>query len=208
VQQSCRLVFIASALTFSAFSQSVTALAPPPDAYQVAYSSNLVNGDSYLNLTNTGARNGFDPAGGICVNVYTFDPSEELINCCACYVTPDGLKSVSIKNDLLTNTLTPGIPGSVVVKLLSSAPVTGSTCDPALPTAATLESGLRAWATSLHQNTTTGNFEITENVFQTSVLSDSELSKLTSYCGFIRANGSGFGLCKSCRVGGLGGATR
>jgi len=49
---------------------------------------------------------------------------------------------------------------------------------------------------------------MTENVFQGSVLSDSELAKLTSYCGFIRANGSGFGICKSCRLGGLGGAQR
>jgi hypothetical protein len=79
-----------------------------PDAYQVGYAANLVSGDSYVNLTNTGIRNGFDPAGGICANVYAFDPSEELISCCACYVTPDGLKSISIKQDLISNTLTPG----------------------------------------------------------------------------------------------------
>src|ERR1700759_383281 len=173
--------------------------------YQVAYSSNLLNGDSYLNLTNTGTVNGFDPAGRICVNVYAFDPSEELISCCSCLVTPDGLKSLSVKQDLVTNTLTPGVPGSVVIKLLATAPV-GGTCNPASPTATTLVGGMRAWATSLHQNSVSGNFEITENAATNSVLSVSELTKLTTYCGFIQANGSGFGICKSCRVGGLGGA--
>jgi len=34
----------------------------------------------------------------------------------------------------------------------------------------------------------------------------SELIKLTTYCGFIQANGSTFGICKSCRFGGLGGS--
>jgi hypothetical protein len=36
-------------------------------------------------------------------------------------------------------------------------------------------------------------------------LSASELLKLTSFCNFIQANGSGFGICKSCRFGALGG---
>ncbi len=130
--------------------------------YQVAYSSNLLNGDSYLNLTNTGTVNGFDPAGRICVNVYTFDPSEELISCCSCLVTPDGLKSLSAKQDLVSNTLTPGVPGSIVIKLLATAPIAGA-CNPASPTATNLVGGMRAWATSLHQNSVSGNFEITEN---------------------------------------------
>jgi hypothetical protein len=179
---------------------SVTALVD----YEVGYASNLLIGDSYVNLTNTGILNGFDPAGRICANVYTFDPSEELISCCSCLVTPDGLKSLSAKQDLVSNTLTPGVPSAIVIKLVASAPVAGA-CNPASATAV-LESGLRAWGTSLHQNTTNGKFEMTENVFQPSALSASELAKLTTYCGFIQANGSGFGICKSCRLGGLGGA--
>jgi ligand-binding sensor protein len=45
---------------------------------------------------------------------------------------------------------------------------------------------------------------VTENVFQDAVLSLTEDFKLTSYCNFIQADGSGFGICKSCAVGGLG----
>jgi len=158
-----------------------------------------------VNLSNAGTINGFDPAGRICANVYVFDPSEELISCCTCQVTPDGLRSLSAKQDLVSNTLTPGVPGSIVIKLIASAPVAG-VCDATAVTAPLLEPGLLAWSTSLHQNTTTGNYEMSENVFQDASLSDTELTKLTTYCGFIQANGSTFGICKSCRFGGLGGA--
>src|SRR6202030_3842230 len=88
--------------------------------YQLRYLANLNIGDSYVNLTNAGTLSGFDPAGRICVNVYTFDPAEEMISCCACPVTPNGLNSLSVRNDLIGNTLTPGKPTSVIIKLLAS----------------------------------------------------------------------------------------
>ena len=179
----------------------------PTDAYQVVDPANLLIGDSVVNITNAGTRNGFDPAGGICANVYVFDPSEELIACCSCYVSPDGLRSLSAKQDLVSNTLTPGVPGSIVIKMLASTPPGGPTsCDASSPTIATLEPGLRAWSTDLHQNTAAGNYQVTENAFQNAVLSASELAKLTTFCGFIQANGSTFGVCRSCRFGGLGGS--
>ncbi len=68
---------------------------------------------------------------------------------------------------------------------------------------------MRAWATTLHLNTSVvpapGVYQKTETPFSTAELSVSELAKLTSFCGFIQANGSGFGICKSCRFGALGG---
>jgi hypothetical protein len=170
--------------------------------------NNLLIGDSVVNMTNAGTRNGFDPAGGICANVYVFDPSEELVACCACYISPDGLRSLSVKQDLVSNTLTPGVPGSVLIKLLASTPLGATTCDPASPTAANLEPGLVAWGTDLHQNTTTGTYQVTEKPFETAGSSATELTKLTTFCGFIQANGSTFGICKSCRFGGLGGAVQ
>jgi hypothetical protein len=192
------------AFTGAAFAQLVTA---PVDVYQIGYAANLLNGDSYVNLSNAGSLNGFDPAGRICVNVYTFDPSEELVSCCSCPVTPDGLKSLSVKQDLVSNTLTPGVPGSVVIKLVASSPIADA-CNAASPTTTNVVSGMMAWGTSLHQNTVSGNFELTENVFIPKPLSVSELGKLTSYCGFIQAVGSGFGICRSCSLGGLGGVQR
>ncbi len=36
----------------------------------------------------------------------------------------------------------------------------------------------------------------------------SELAALTSLCNFTQANGTGYGICKSCRLGALGGAKK
>jgi|SRR5450759_58260 len=60
-------------------------------AFQIGYLTNLNQGDSYINLTNAGTLNGVDPDGRICVNVYTFDPAEELLSCCACPCRAGGL---------------------------------------------------------------------------------------------------------------------
>jgi hypothetical protein len=111
--------------------------------YAVGYAANLNIGDSVLNLSNAGIQGAFFGAtpfkteGNICVNVYTFDPQEEEIACCACLVTPNGLNSLSAKADLISNPLTPAIPTSIVVKLVSSEPAVDTTgaftvCNPAV----------------------------------------------------------------------------
>jgi hypothetical protein len=174
--------------------------------FQIRYLANLDKGDSYVSFSNAGTLSGADPAGRLCVNVYTFDPAEELISCCACPVTPNGLNSLSARNDLISNTLTPGVPTSITVKLLSSLPVSG-VCNAAAPTAGTLVRGMRAWATTLHLNTSGSpaiGYQHTETPFSRAELSVSELAKLTAFCSFIQSNGSGFGICKSCRTGALG----
>src|ERR1017187_7503616 len=87
---------------------SVVAFAADDSPFQVRYASNLPIGDSVINITNTGASSTSafpNQNGSICVNVYTFDPAEELISCCACPVTPDGLVSLSARQDLITHTL-------------------------------------------------------------------------------------------------------
>src|SRR3984893_1277858 len=209
-----RVLFLAVfVFSMAAFAQSLP-IVPAPVAtevdgvYQLRSLANLNIGDSYVNLTNAGTLSGFDPAGRICVNVYTFDPAEELISCCACPVTPNGLNSLSARNDLISNTLTPGVPTSITVKLVASLPLPGNTCNAASPNAANLVRGMRAWATTLHLNTSVapapGVYQHTETPFSAAELSDSELTKLTSFCGFIQSNGSGFGICKSCTAAALG----
>src|SRR5205085_11201347 len=83
--------------------------------FQVRYASNLTPAapDSVINITNTGTNGAslFGPgfgnaAGNLCVNVYAFSPDEQLISCCSCLVTPNGLISLSVTNDLISNTLT------------------------------------------------------------------------------------------------------
>jgi CHRD domain len=180
----------------------------PTDSFQVRYAANLTKGDSVVNLTNAGVVNGLDPAGRICANVYTFDPNEELMACCSCVITPNGLKSLSARNDLIDQSLYPGAPDVLVIKLLADQKFDQNgnlVCNPSTPTAATLAPGLRAWGTTLHARPTTPvTYGSTETPFSIAELSVSELQKLTSYCRFIQDNGSGFGICNSCRTGGLG----
>jgi hypothetical protein len=181
-------------LTIAVLAFASIAFAQPTDAFQVRYASNLNIGDSVINITNAGTT-----GGNICANVYTFSPDEQLISCCSCPVTPNALVSLSANGDLVSNTLTPAHPTSIVVKLLAS---TGA-CNAAAPGA--LAPGLRAWGTTLHAAPTTPvTYAVTETEFSQAALSAGELARITSFCGFIQANGSGFGICRSCRLGGLG----
>jgi len=47
-------------------------------------------------------------------------------------------------------------------------------------------------------------FGVAESPFTPATLSEAERVRITTLCGFIQINGSGFGICKSCRLGGLG----
>lgn len=191
-------------LVFStvAFSQNpITADSP----FQVRYAANLNIGDSYVDITNTGASTANGASQNICVNAYTFDPAEELISCCTCSVTPNGLQSLSVLKSLISNPLTPAIPTSVVIKLVAST----GTCNASAVTAQTLAAGMAAWGTTLHLNssTATPSYFGTETAFTPASLSAAELTHITSTCGFIQSNGSGFGICKGCAAGGLGAST-
>ena len=218
----------AAALSTVAFAQDVNQFGPD-DAFQVRYASNLNKGDSFVNITNTGSSTelvmdggeGFG-AGNLCANVYVFDPAEEMLACCSCLLTPNALVSLSVQGDLISNTLSPETPTAVVIKLLASSPApvagapgtSGTVCNPAAIEAreggvegSYLLRGMRAWGTTLHQVPgTPAGYGVTETRFENGGLSTAELIHLTSFCGFINANGSGFGICKSCRAGGLGGS--
>ena len=131
------LVLATLAISTVAYSQ---AFAPQDGPFQIGYAANLNIGDSVVNLSNDGFNGGVFGAGttgNICVNTYVFDPQEEEIGCCACLVTPNGLNSLSVKSDLISNNLTPAVPTSVVIKLLASTPTrsTGgalTVCNPAI----------------------------------------------------------------------------
>ncbi len=217
---SLRTTLVASfALSVVSFAQPNVTVDSP---YQVRYVSNLNLGDSVINITNSGARGAGLAAGttagttgAICVNVYAFSPDEQMISCCSCPVTPNGLVSLSARRDLVNNTLTPAVPTSIVVKLVASVPV-GGTCSGSAANWGTtpLPSGLLAWGTTVHAGAAAGSAAvITETPFLPATLSVfnpdfpgviGEAARLLSLCTFIQANGSGFGICSTCRLGGLG----
>ncbi|HLH19717.1 MAG TPA: beta-propeller fold lactonase family protein [Bryobacteraceae bacterium] len=192
-------------------------------AFVSRYFTNLAAGESYINLTNTGANGasllgpGFGAAAGnICVNVYAFDPSEEMISCCSCLVTPNQVINLGVNRDLVSNTLTGGIPASVTVDLITTLAGpggSGTNCANSAASASTpaLVPGLAAWGTTLHASPSLplpppSPFVVTEAPFTPATLSVGELSSLAGRCASILANGSGSGICQSCRAGGLGAA--
>ena len=179
-------------------------------SFQVRYASNLNSGDSLINITNSGARGAglaagtsASTTGAICVNVYAFSPDEQMISCCSCPVTPNGLVSLSARRDLTSNTLTPAVPTSIIVKLYATTPV-GGTCTSSAASPGIATAGMLAWGTTTHAAPAAGDFQITETPFRSAQLSAGELDRLRSLCTFINANGSEFGICKSCQLGGLG----
>lgn len=183
-------------------------------AFQGSYAANLDAGESYINLSNNGVNGasfwgpGFGgPVGNICVNVYAFSPDEQLVSCCSCLVTPNGIANLGVTRDLTSNTLTPARPSSVTIKLmttLAGSDGTGTNCSnsAAMVAPAGIAGGTVAWRTTLHR--TPSGLAVTEAAFSPAVLSSQELASLSRRCAFILGNGSGYGVCRSCRAGALG----
>jgi hypothetical protein len=188
--------------------------------------------DSVINISNTGARGGVTDTSGtaasvggsLCINVYTFDYQEEMASCCSCAVTPNGLISLSVQQDLISKTLTPAKPSSAVIKLVATVPVNGSCSNSAAavnsPPAASncaavpaqpgcLAPGMVAWATTNHAGPLGVAWSTTETSFTPATLSADELSHLGRVCSFILGVGSTFGICRSCpTLGGQGAGAR
>ena len=223
------LVFAAVALA------SVACYAQPGTentSYQLGYMSNLDKADAVVNFTNFGSTFAFGlpaPAttfGNLCANVYVFDPQEELISCCSCLVTPNGLNSLSAKGDLISNTLTPATPTSIVVKIVGTlaldvngtffSALPDTFCNPTTindPTKTFPVNALLAWGTNNHVDST-GGLALTELKFRSALLlppaapgaTPNEIDQLATFCRFNQINGTGFGVCKACINNGRGAA--
>jgi hypothetical protein len=196
-----KTLWVAAALVGSAAILSAQAI--DPDTFKVNYFSNnspsrcygpnnvncniqIVDPDETVRITNVGTS-----GGSLCADIYVFDPYQELAECCSCKITPDGLLTLSVANNLTANTLT-GVPlSSGVIKIVSS-----STCNATTPKPA---SGIRAWATHT-QIGLSATFVQTETEFQDSGLSAAELNRLSAECSGIQLDGSNHGKC-SCGNG-------
>jgi hypothetical protein len=216
-----KMVLAALVLATVASAQGpVTTLAAADAPFQVSYAANLQIGESYINFVNDGANGapllgpGLGGAvGNVCVNVYAFDPTEEMISCCSCLVTPDQTKTLGVVRDILSNTATGVKPSSVTIILVSTLAGTGGTGTSCTNSAATINTativpGVTAWRTTLHAAPTSpGGYATTEGeLARLSASPSSDLidNTLTSRCANIIGNLSGFGICASCRLGALG----
>jgi hypothetical protein len=194
---------------------------------QVRYVTNLNIGDSYIDVTNTAVNGnnalgpGIGTTGNLCVNVYAFDPNEELVSCCSCLVTPDQTVSLSVNSNINNHSTEAGLT-SLTIKLVAVNPLVVSASNPSLtnctnaaagfvnvlvggalistPTVV-LETGIAAWGTTVHSGPTSGIFTETETPFIPFTLSASEATSIFGRCAAIIGNLSGKGICSSCKAG-------
>ena len=207
-----KLIFAAVVISMAAFSQNpITA----DSGFQVRYAGNLDKGESFVNIVNDGAQGASlsgpgigKTTGQLCINVYTFSPDEQMVSCCSCPVTSNGVASLSVKKDLATNTLTGFSPSSVTIKLVATSAAANATIDCKYSAMQTLVPvvGMLAWGSTLH--TQGANLATVETPFLPATLSAQESARLTNMCTNIYGNGSNFGICASCVPGALGAAKR
>lgn len=152
--------------------------------------------DTTVRIINDGNVSGivFFPNGNILANIYVFDDSEELTECCSCNVTPDGVLSESVNLNLTANPLTGHKPTRGVIKVKS--PLVDIFCEPFAPFLCATEyfPGLRVWATHVQGTkvalspgnqinpVVTGPYFVTETQAADSNLSPSEETLLDNLC--------------------------
>jgi hypothetical protein len=193
-----RFSLILATLVLSSLGYSQVVNPATPDSYQMGYATYLKNGDSTLILSNSGASTSVPGSGNICVNTYVFDTREELNECCACPVTPDGFRSFSAKNDLTKNPITGIAPTNIIIKLVAT--VDTGVCD--ATTEATLVPGMTAWGTTITGAPPAGKtYSAIPVIYKNEELSAAEYASLVNTCSFAVKLGSGSGIC-TCGVSG------
>jgi uncharacterized protein YjdB len=148
--------------------------------------------DSTIQLVNPGLT-----TGTLCAMVYVFDQNQELNECCGCSISNDGVRTLSLINDLTSNTLTGQQPPAGTIEIVSSDPTQNPQCDAGSLTPA---GQIDAWGTNI-QAAGDGTFQITESTFANSALSGAKAAYLANLCNYMERLGSGRGVC-SCGTGG------
>jgi hypothetical protein len=185
------LVICTLALALCAGSAWAATTPPPADTLKVDYFSNANTAgapDGTVRLTNPGTA-----GGNICAAIFVVDPYQELSECGSCFLSPDGLRTLSVNTDLTSNPLTGVTLSTGTIKIVST-PTVGGVCP--LPTKLAPTPAIRSWATHIQNS----NFSITETASQDATLSAAEVTRLQGECSAIALDGSGKGIL-SCGTG-------
>jgi len=193
-------------------------------SYYIGYYGNANTAgfpDGQLNIVNPGSTGGYSktdfktPIGDLCANIYVFTSDQEMVECCSCFISPNGMLQLSLNTNLTANPLAnPAIvplPVAGAIKLVSSNPFSNDTCTEAttngggpatLDVAATSYApfgSLRAADTHVRETVAGSSplFTVTETNFNQTWLSGdgTELNKLQSQCYVLQNTGSGHGRC-------------
>lgn len=150
------------------------------------------------------------PVGDVCANVYVFDANQEMVSCCSCRITPNGLLTLSIANGLTNNPVTSVVPVNGDVKIISTQADGSTACTPL-----TYNNGFfpstDGFGTHLQTSGGTGGGTYITETPLTDVLislpgvvgtaaidgpaADGELGFLLQACQYARYLGSGKGVC-------------
>jgi len=174
------------------------------DAYQVNYFSNnlpdaaaeTAGNTAFLRIINTG-QNGSPISqnqGTVCASVYVFDNNQEMLACCSCPITANGLLTLDIGDQLVENTLTSVEPLTGVIKIVADA---RTSCD-ATSIVSPINGALRSFGVHLQALAPDGASMPTETESQTAPLTNTEQAFLGQACSFVLYLGSGKGTC-SCK---------
>ncbi len=133
--------------------------------------------------------------GSQCAMVYVFDQNQELNECCGCAISDNGMRTLSVVNDLTANTLTGRSPRAGEIKVVPSDAAQYPQCD---ASSITPSGEIQGWGTDAQLSG--GTVQVTENPFDLVPLNNSEATLLSNLCGYLKQLGSGKGIC-SCGTG-------
>jgi uncharacterized protein YjdB len=148
--------------------------------------------DGTVELINPGLT-----TGTLCAMVYVFDQNQELNECCGCSISDDGMRTLSLLNDLTGNTLTGKKPRAGSIQIVSSDPGPNPQCNPS----SLAPLGEIVGSETNVQSAGGGNYQITETQLDMVPMSAAQETMLANECGVLQQLGSGSGIC-TCGTGG------
>jgi hypothetical protein len=128
--------------------------------------------------------------GEICTMMYVVAQDKQMAECCGCRVSREGLRSLSLRDDLLANPLTATALETGTLVLVTAASSGNTLCDPAAVSVAGFGN---AWATHIQGSGPT--LSATESPFTHTELGDTLLANLQAQCSYIQTLGGGRGVC-------------
>jgi hypothetical protein len=202
------LAVLAAALALPGVARAQVPAAVAFDLYYVNYFDNAHTTDAPDGTVRIVDTAFIDPPTDTCAMIYVFRPDQQLAECCGCKVTPNGLLTFSVNNDLTANPLTSDAftRGSLFIASASpnappgTAPKGSSTeCDPG---GSFVEGArLEVWVTNPQRFNAPGvPFLLTESHPGEENFDSTEATALANKCKGITTTtlgpgGSGHGLC-------------
>jgi len=138
--------------------------------------------DNTLTIVNPGTTGG----ESTCANIYVFDSNQNMLACCSCPVSPNGLLTLSVKNNLLNGSTK--VKSGVIEVVSSCSSLFDSTVVPDGPSVCSASAPyypspeLVGWLSHWY-----GVSPITEQALKHATLSCNELESLETGCAGVRA---------------------